>query len=57
MSTFVYTARDNGGAAVSGTMTADSAEQVMRALRGEGKFPTSIQASSQRSWPSCWRPA
>jgi type IV pilus assembly protein PilC len=43
MPSFAYTARDNGGAAVSGTLMADSITEVTRMLRGEGKYPTSIK--------------
>jgi type IV pilus assembly protein PilC len=46
MATFAYTARDNAGAAVSGTLAAGSVEEVMRALRAEGKFPTAIHEGS-----------
>lgn len=43
MATFVYTARDNAGLAVSGTLSADSIAEVTQALRREGKYPTSVR--------------
>ena len=49
MPSFAYIARDNTGAAVSGTLIADSIAEVGRLLRGDGKYPTSIQPASQAS--------
>jgi type IV pilus assembly protein PilC len=43
MPSFSYTARDNAGSAISGTLMADSIAEVTRLLRGEGKYATSIQ--------------
>jgi len=43
MFTFAYTARDSAGLATSGTMAAESAADVRKQLRGEGKYPTDIQ--------------
>jgi len=43
MPTFAYSARDQAGAAMSGTMVADSLAQVGQMIRAEGKYPTSIQ--------------
>ena len=43
MPSFAYTARDNSGAALTGTLIADSIAEVTRMLRGDGKYPTSIQ--------------
>ncbi len=45
MPSFEYTARDNSGAAVVGTLVADSVAEVTRLLRGEGKYPTAIRAA------------
>jgi type IV pilus assembly protein PilC len=47
MPSFAYTARDNTGAAVTGTLIADSIAEVTRMLRGDGKYPTSIQPAGQ----------
>jgi type II secretory pathway component PulF len=47
MPSFAYTARDNTGAAVTGTLIADSIAEVTRLLRGDGKYPTSIQPAGQ----------
>ncbi len=43
MATFVYTARDSSGAPATGTLVADSIDQVTQMLRREGKYPTSIK--------------
>jgi type IV pilus assembly protein PilC len=42
MFTFAYTARDSAGHATSGTMSAETAADVRRLLRDEGKYPTDI---------------
>jgi type IV pilus assembly protein PilC len=42
MPTFAYSARDQTGAALSGTMVADSLAQAGRMIRAEGKYPTSL---------------
>jgi type II secretory pathway component PulF len=47
MPSFAYTARDNAGAAVTGTLVADSIAEVSRLLRGDGKYPTSIAPVGQ----------
>jgi type IV pilus assembly protein PilC len=47
MPSFSYIARDNTGAPVTGTLIADSISEVTRLLRGDGKYPTSIQPSAQ----------
>jgi type IV pilus assembly protein PilC len=49
MPSYAYTARDNSGAAVTGTLIADSITEVTRLLRGDGKYPTSIQPAGQTS--------
>jgi type II secretory pathway component PulF len=43
MTSFVYTARDETGAAASGTLVAASIAEVTRMLRADGKYPTSIK--------------
>jgi type IV pilus assembly protein PilC len=43
MPTFAYSARDQTGAALTGTMVADSIAQVSQMIRAEGKYPTSIE--------------
>ena len=43
MATFVYTARDNVGAPVSGTLVADTVQEVTQILRRDGKYPTSVK--------------
>jgi type IV pilus assembly protein PilC len=43
MPSYAYSARDNSGSAVSGTLIADSIAEVTRLLRGDGKYPTSIR--------------
>jgi type IV pilus assembly protein PilC len=47
MPSFSYTARDNTGAAVAGSLVADSIAEVTRQLRGEGKYPISIRPAGQ----------
>ena len=47
MPSFNYTARDNAGAALAGTLIADSVAEVSRLLRGDGKYPISIKPSGQ----------
>jgi len=42
MPSFAYTARDGSGAPLSGTLIAESVQQVTQMLRVDGKFPTSI---------------
>ena len=46
MPTFAYTARDESGTAVSGTLVADTIALVGQALRAEGKYPTSVRLAS-----------
>src|SRR5450432_3269114 len=43
MPTFDYTARDNSGAAIAGSLIGESIADVSRLLRIEGKYPTSVQ--------------
>jgi type IV pilus assembly protein PilC len=40
---YAFTVRDNLGTAHSGTMEADSVDQVQQKLRAEGKYPVSIR--------------
>src|SRR5438105_1074806 len=47
MANFTYTARDNAGVAVNGTLVAASQQEAMQQLRAEGKYPTSIRAAGQ----------
>src|SRR5205823_474180 len=43
MQTFTYTARDESGAPVSGTLSAESLQKVSQMLRAEGKYPINIR--------------
>ncbi len=43
MPAFVYTARDSSGQPISGVLVADTASDVSRMLRADGKFPVSIK--------------
>jgi type IV pilus assembly protein PilC len=43
MQTFLYTARDSAGQAQSGTLVADSIQEVSQRLRAEGKYPVSVR--------------
>jgi len=43
MPTFAYTARDQTGSAVNGTLSADSLDRAGQMIRAEGKYPTSIR--------------
>jgi type IV pilus assembly protein PilC len=43
MATFVYTARDDAGAPCSGTLAADTVQEVTQILRRDGKYPTSVR--------------
>jgi type IV pilus assembly protein PilC len=56
MPTFAYSARDQTGAALSGTMVADSLAQVGQLIRAEGKYPTSIQPAGTPAEPGRARP-
>jgi type IV pilus assembly protein PilC len=46
MATFTYTARDSAGAAVTGTVEADSVARASQQLRADGKYPTSVEPAS-----------
>jgi len=52
MATFVFTARDESGTAVSGTLVAESVAEATRQLRAEGKYPTSVRAAADHDEPS-----
>ena len=52
MPTFAYTARDSAGAAASGTLIADSLQDVHRMLRADGKYPTGVQLASEAAGPT-----
>ncbi len=43
MTTFAYTARDQLGSAVNGTLVAESIERAGQMIRAEGKYPTTIR--------------
>ena len=43
MPTYAYNARDRAGAAVAGTLVADSVAEVTRLLRADGRYPTAIK--------------
>src|ERR1700693_2461734 len=43
MTTFAYSARDQTGLAVSGTLVAESVERAGQMIRAEGKYPTTIK--------------
>jgi type IV pilus assembly protein PilC len=43
MPTFAYTARDHAGLPFNGTLVAQSAAEVTRNLRADGKYPTSVR--------------
>lgn len=40
---YAYTARDNNGNAVDGTITAESVDAASRALRAQGRYPLSVR--------------
>lgn len=46
MTTFAYTARDASGAALSGTIVAQSINEVSRLLRADGKYPVVVKPTS-----------
>jgi type IV pilus assembly protein PilC len=54
MSTFAYSARDQTGSAVTGTLVAESIERARQLIRAEGKYPTSIRSvdASAEAGPS-----
>jgi type IV pilus assembly protein PilC len=56
MPTFAYSARDQTGAALSGTMVADSLAQAGRMIRAEGKYPISLNPAGAASEPGRSRP-
>jgi type IV pilus assembly protein PilC len=43
MTTFAYTARDQSGTAITGTLVADTLERAGQMIRAEGKYPTVIK--------------
>ena len=45
MPNFNFTARDERGQSLAGTIVADNPTQVMQQLRAEGKYPISIERS------------
>ncbi len=46
MSTFQYTARDKSGNSLTGTLEAESKQELIQKLRGKGLIPTSVNAGS-----------
>jgi len=52
MPTFAYSARDQSGAALSGTLVADSLTQASQMIRAEGKYPTSVIPSGAAAEPA-----
>jgi type IV pilus assembly protein PilC len=49
MTTFAYTARDSSGASVTGTLAADTLQDVTRLLRADGKYPITVKPAEQSS--------
>jgi type II secretory pathway component PulF len=47
MPAYAYTARDSAGAALSGTVVADSVVRAQQMIRAEGRYPTSIKPASE----------
>jgi type IV pilus assembly protein PilC len=47
MPTYAYTARDGSGAAITGTLQANSVNEVTQMLRNDGKYPVSIKPAAQ----------
>src|SRR5436190_12995388 len=46
MPTYAYTARDEAGRPVNGTVDADSVSAVTQSLRAGGKYPTSVRLAT-----------
>ncbi len=46
MPTYAYTARDGSGAALSGTLVANSVNEITQMLRNDGKYPVSIKPAT-----------
>ncbi len=49
MQTFAYTAREENGAPVNGSMQADSIAEVTQQLRAQGKYPISVKPMDERA--------
>lgn len=49
MPSFAYTARDNNGAQMTGTLVAASLNEASQQLRAEGKYPTAVNPVSDSS--------
>jgi type IV pilus assembly protein PilC len=49
--TFAYTARDSAGSPLNGTLIADTIDAAVAALRGEGKYPTSVAPAQAAAKP------
>ncbi|MGD0540677.1 MAG: type II secretion system F family protein, partial [Tepidisphaeraceae bacterium] len=56
MATFAYTARDQTGVAVNGTLVAESVEKAGRMIRAEGKYPTTIKPTGPSAETGSMRP-
>jgi type IV pilus assembly protein PilC len=56
MTTFAYSARDQTGLAVSGTLVAESAERAGQMIRAEGKYPTAIKPTGASAEVGLIRP-
>jgi len=56
MPTFAYSARDNAGAPLNGTLVAESAAHAGQMIRAEGKYPTSIRPAAGGAEPDRTRP-
>jgi len=52
MPTFAYSARDNAGAPLNGTLVAESATHAGQMIRAEGKYPTSITPAGVGAEPA-----
>jgi len=51
MTSFTYSARDERGQSISGTLSAENVAQVMQQLRAEGKYPIAIERSFSAEEP------
>jgi type IV pilus assembly protein PilC len=56
MPNFTYTARDGGGLLATGVLVGETAQEVARMLRGEGKYPVSIRLASEAAGDSAETP-
>ncbi|MGD0461788.1 MAG: type II secretion system F family protein [Tepidisphaeraceae bacterium] len=56
MATFAYSARDQTGVAVNGTLAAESIERAGQMIRAEGKYPTTIRPTGPSAEVGSLRP-